>query len=207
MKVTSIARRALVRAGAAFSVVALLVAAPAGAGATPAGPTGPLASEVEELLAEHPGGVQVSDNAVAWLGGRILVVMPSPGEAVAPKGLGANVRYPRARAAGLAEPADAAEVRDVHGCPSGTTKKDNYCFYENRDWGGSRWQFADTCGDEASDWGFSAKTSSWVNTDTDKTIIAYAGSSRLWDEPENSGSKYVGDAHNDKMTRWDCRKD
>ncbi|WP_367128746.1 peptidase inhibitor family I36 protein [Saccharothrix sp. HUAS TT1] len=206
MKIMSSARRTSARFGVAFPVAVLLTAVPAVAGAAPVGPSGPLASEVAQLLAAHPGGVQVSDNAVAWHAGRVVVVMPSPGETAAPRGLGPNPRHLEARSMGLGDLVDPREVRDVHGCPSGATKKDNYCFYQNRDFKGDRWQFADTCADAASDWGFSGKTSSWVNTDTDKTIIAYNGQTRLWDEPENSTSRYVGDGNNDKMTRWDCRK-
>ncbi|MFI9007924.1 peptidase inhibitor family I36 protein [Actinosynnema sp. NPDC053489] len=202
MEITSNVRRALVRSGAVVSAVVL--ASLAVHPAADAAATGPLAPDVARALAGHPGGVQVSDNAVAWAGGRVVLVLASPGEAVAPKGLGANPRHRAVRAAGLTGLVDPAGVRDVHGCPSGVTKKDNYCFYENRDFGGHRWQFADTCADSAGDWGFSNKTSSWVNTDTDKTIIAYSGSTRLWDEPEKSVSSYVGDAKNDKMTRWDC---
>ncbi|TQM79931.1 peptidase inhibitor family I36 [Saccharothrix saharensis] len=205
MGVTSSTRRMLARCGAVVTAAFLAASVPPAAGAAPGGPTGPLAPRMEQLLAEHPGGVQVSDNALAWDRGRVVLVMPSPGEAVAPRGLGRNPRGRQVRSMGLADLADPSGTRDVHGCPSGATKKDNYCFYGDRDFGGDRWQFAETCADQAGDWGFSRKTSSWVNTDTDKTIVAYDGNTRLWDEPENSVSKYVGATNNDRLTRWDCR--
>lgn len=111
--------------------------------------------------------------------------------------------YPRTLATEPAEPLD------VYGCPSGIFVKDYYCFYTDAGFGGRRLQFSETCRDTADDWGFDNQTSSWVNNDTDKVIIAYGDQARdnkLWDEPENSVNSNVGAANNDRMSAWGCRQ-
>ena len=204
MKSSPMSRRIRRWSSVVVSLAASLIIIPADAGAAPAGPTGPLAGQMVEILAQQPGGVQVSDNALAWEGGHMVVVLPASGERVAPTGLGSNPRVSEARSMGLEELVDPVGVQDVHGCPSGITVPDNYCFYDDLHFHGSRWQFSETCSSDAANWGFASRTSSWVNTDTDKTIHARDGLSILWNEPENSVSTYVGDHNNDRMKSWTC---
>ena len=73
------------------SVVAALVLL--GGTATAAAPqaAGPQ-RDIDAYLGAHPGGVQVSDNAVAYRDGEVVIVFPDPGERRAPEGLGRNVR-------------------------------------------------------------------------------------------------------------------
>jgi Peptidase inhibitor family I36 len=169
-------------------------------------PTGPLAAEMKELLKLQPGGVQVSDNALVWDSGNTVVVFPSPGEGVAPKGLGANVRPDVLRSIGAQWMISPDGIEDVHGCPSGVLTKDYYCFYTDRDFGGRRLQFSETCSDFAADWGFNNQTSSWVNTGTNKEIEGWDSQNRyhLWDEPQHSVSSFVGSSNNDRMSWWSC---
>lgn len=167
--------------------------------------SGPVAEEMGRLLKLQPGGVQVSDNALIWNKGATVVVFPSPGENVAPRGLGANVRYDALRAIDAEELANDVGVMDVHGCPSGVLKKDYYCFYTDRDFGGRRLQFAETCTGNAGNWDFDNQTSSWVNTGTNKTIYAHDyNSENLWYEPQNSVNTFVGTGDNDRMDYWSC---
>lgn len=160
---------------------------------------------MRQLLKLQPGGVQVSDNAMAWEATGTVVVWPSPGERVAPKGLGSNVRRNAARRMGV-EPLTDNSIQDVYGCPSGTFVKDYYCFYTDINFGGRRLQFTGATGSgSASNWGFDNQTTGWVNTDTDVRVHAYnttTGSGWLWDEPENARVSYVGDTKNDLMSWW-----
>jgi len=194
----------------AVGVLLAGAAAPLTATAASDGLSGPLAGEMRQLLELQPGGVQVSDNAMAWESTGTVVVWPSPGERVAPIGLGKNVRHDTARRLGVEPLADYEgqsdySIQDVHGCPSGITVKDYYCFYTDINWGGRRLQFTGaTRNGDASNWGFANQTTSWVNTDTDCQVFAYAPNVGLWTEPENSVSSYVGNANNDRMTSWSC---
>ncbi|MEV6272140.1 peptidase inhibitor family I36 protein [Kribbella sp. NPDC051936] len=196
---------------ALFGAVGMLLAGaavPLSASAAPDGPSGPLAGEMRQLLKLQPGGVQVSDNAMVWEATGTVVVWPSPGERTAPKGLGSNVRRDAARHAGV-EPLGDYSTLDVHGCPSGITVKDYYCFYTDINWGGRRLQFTGaTSVGNAANWGFDNQTSSWVNTDTDCTVFAYdavnGGVPNMWYEPEGSVSSYVGNSYNDRMSQWHC---
>ena len=205
-------RAARARIALFCAVGALLTGAgaPLSASAAPDGPEGPLAGEMRQLLKLQPGGVQVSDNAMVWEATGTIVVWPSPGEAVAPKGLGSNVRREATRRLGLESLADDPvqteySIQDVHGCPSGLTVKDYYCFYTDINWGGRRLQFTgETRNGNAANWGFASQTTSWVNTDTDCEVVANGPNVFLWHEPEKSVSSYVGDANNDKMTYWSC---
>jgi hypothetical protein len=168
-------------------------------------PRGPLAEEMAELLERQPGGVQVSDNAMAWDGGETLVVWPLPGETRAPAGLGENLIEDVVEDLGLhpqARGADFAPAGVYTSCPSGY-----YCFYTSSNYNGTRYQFSSTCSSYASNWGFNNQTSSWVNrAGSNKIIYAYAsaGGSLLWYEPHPSQSSYVGSSNNNRMSYWTC---
>ncbi len=199
---TQIMRMALLASAAVAATTGVASASPS-AGAGPA-------SEIAAQLAAVPGGTQVSDNVIVWRGGNVVMSFPDPGQEYAPAGLGRNVRPDALRAAG-AEWLNTAGPRDVHGCQSGEGIKDAYCFYTDRDFQGRRLQFFETCSDNAYNWGFEHKTSSWVATDIDKTIYTYDvvdvdQDDYLWREPENSQSSYVGDNVNDDMVSWMCGK-
>ncbi|HET6666390.1 MAG TPA: peptidase inhibitor family I36 protein [Intrasporangium sp.] len=165
-------------------------------------PTASPQKEIDAYLRAHPGGAQVSDNAVAYRDGEVVVVFPSPGERRAPEGLGGNVRS-TALAVGVAADLDAA-ASSVAGCPSGTFDR-WYCFYTDTNFGGRRLQFLNTCADYASDWGFNNSTSSWVNTNPNSRIVAwdYRGGEALWVEGYGvSSDSWVGSADNDRMSYW-----
>lgn len=176
-------------------------AAAPGATSSPSGPSGPQA-EIDAYLAEHPGGVQVSDNAVAYRDGDVVVVFPDPGEDRAPNGLGANIRT-SSLATGLAEDLQAA-ASSIAGCPYDASDR-WYCFYTDSGFGGRRLQFLNTCADNAADWGFNNSTSSWVNTNPDSRIVAwdYRGGTALWVEDYGiSSDNWVGTSDNDRMSYW-----
>ncbi|HEY9494928.1 MAG TPA: peptidase inhibitor family I36 protein [Intrasporangium sp.] len=188
------------------SIVAALVllggtataAAPQLEAASSAGPQ----KEIDAYLHAHPGGAQVSDNAVAYRDGEVVVVFPDRGELRAPEGLGANVRS-TALAAKVAEDVGLAAA-SYAGCPSGTLDR-WYCFYTDSNYGGRRLQFLNTCADYAADWGFNNSTSSWVNTNPNSRIVAwdYRGGEALWVEGYGlSYDNWVGSADNDRMSYW-----
>ncbi|ADU49540.1 hypothetical protein [Intrasporangium calvum] len=182
-------------------LAALLLLGSTAAGAVPDRPTGPQ-REIDAYLRGHPGGVQVSDNAVAYRDGDVVVVFPDPGEPRAPEGLGANVRSV-ALATELADDLQAAAA-SYAGCPYGASDR-WYCFYTDSGFGGRRLQFLNTCSDYASDWGFNNATSSWVNTNPDSRIVAwdYRGGTALWVEDQGiSSDGWVGSGDNDRMSYW-----
>ena len=168
-----------------------------------------LQAQINEHIAKY-GGVQVSDNAIAWENGPTLVFPDTAkGEKKAPKGLGRNVRVEKAKAAGIQDAtafASPGGTTDVEGCPGGYFKTDYYCFYTDKDFGGRRLQFASTNTGYAVDWGFDNQTSSWVNNEgTGKRVHAWAGAPNgtfLWTEQYGSKASYVGDANNDRMSSW-----
>ncbi|MFC6018238.1 hypothetical protein ACFP2T_18765 [Plantactinospora solaniradicis] len=161
-----------------------------------------LQREIDEYSRRYPGGLQVSDHALAYRGGGVVVVFPEPGQAYAPDGLGNGVRA-AAEDNGLVTPMATAYRR---GCPYSTvTNADWYCFYTNSNWRGRRLQFRDTCADFASNWGFNNQTSSWVNTHRLRRVYTYdsAGGALLWIESTGiSESSWVGASKNDRLSYW-----
>lgn len=189
--------------------------APPTASPTAEPPRSDTQSRIEAYMKEVPGGEQVSDNAVSFKDGTVIVVFPDPGEARAPDGLGRNVRENAPPLGAVitaahrapAQPITALDTGYIEGCPYSTeSSQDWYCFYEHDFWGGRRLQFKDTCYDSMSNWGFNNQTTSWVNTNPYKTIYAwnysdYTGA--LWTEPGGvSKSSNVGTSDNDKLTTW-----
>ncbi|AYY14308.1 hypothetical protein EF847_18005 [Actinobacteria bacterium YIM 96077] len=168
-------------------------------------PSGPLADEMAEMLDRQPGGVQVSDQAMAWDDGATVVVWPAPGESRAPAGLGANVREGAVQQMDLERQATGADLSPMGtytSCPSGY-----YCFYTGTNYDGMRYQFSNTCSSYASSWGFNNQATSWVNrAGSNKIIYAYDynGGQLLWYEPHPSRSTYVGSGDNNRMSYWTC---
>ncbi|MEU2764723.1 peptidase inhibitor family I36 protein [Streptomyces sp. NPDC007094] len=163
-----------------------------------------LQKRIDQQLREYPGGTQVSDNAIAYGNGEAVVVFPSTGQDKAPAGLGANVRSDKLKTAGVL-PQSTMGIQDVKGCPTGTFAY-WYCFYQYRDFGGSRWQFKDTTKGDARDWGFDNKTSSVVNTKRSGSIVGYQFGNQsgelLFSVPRNTTRAYVGSAEDNRMTSW-----
>jgi hypothetical protein len=197
----------LLACGAAFSPLAWSPAVVTAA-------ANPTQAELDRVMALQPGGVQVSDNAVVWGDGDVVLVVPDPGQPTAPEGLGKNIRAdaltsPAMRALATVDQTDgAARIGATHGCPGGLLTRDYYCFYQFRDWRGRRVQFTGaTATGDAEEWGFNNGTTSWVSNDVDCTVKAYNTSrsrNPMWEQPENSVSSYVGAQHDNKMSYWTC---
>lgn len=159
---------------------------------------------IDHQLAAKAGGIQISDNAIAYRGGDVIIVFPNPGERVAPRGLGAHVR-----ATALAQRADAQSQsvtpNTTQNCPAGVFDH-WYCFYTDQNFGGRRLQFLTTCSDSANNWGFDNQTTSWVNTNGSIQIGAYDGGNYnglLWVMGSGvSTSSNVGAVNNDRMSSW-----
>lgn len=180
--------------------------------------------QLDRAMNLKPGGVQVSDNAVAWNGGAAVLVVPSDGEDAAPAGLGRNIRASKLTTPALkelaagsseGESASSSQTSDevvalgsAGSCPGGVTVTDYYCFYQYRNYDGRRVQFTGaTEFGYASNYGFNNGTSSWVSRDVDCVVSAYDGTSfqtAMWRQPENSTSSFVGTANNNKMSSWSC---
>jgi hypothetical protein len=157
-----------------------------------------LQNDMDAYLTQYPGGTQVSDNALAYRNGDVVIVFPAPDSRTAPPKLGNNVRdtYLAQR---LRQ--QMSVVSAVYGCPDGGW----YCFYSDSNFGGRRYQFLNTCSDYASNWGFSNVTSSWVNTNPYSQILTwdYLNGPGLWATPYGlSYSSWVGSLANDRMSFW-----
>lgn len=197
-----VATTVLVAAGGAYASADVEAAGPAA-------PSGPLASEMTALLAEHPGGVQLSDNAMAWDDGDVIVVLPDPGADAAPFGLGDGVRTDVVEALGITVAAQPFEpsAGDLQArgsastCPSGY-----YCYYTASNFDGSRYQFSSTCSGYASSWGFDNTASSWVNRNSSRNYHAYdyVGGARLWTMTPGTSDSYVGSSADNRMSYWTC---
>lgn len=191
-------------ASAIMPIANAVTPAPSGARPVPS-----VQRDIDEHLRKFPGGIQVSDNAIAYGNGEAVAVFPSPGEEHAPTGLGPNVRTAEAAGMGLLAGANDREARAVEGCPAGRPDNRWYCFYEHKDYGGARWQFHDTRVGWATDWGFNDMTSSWVNTQNHK-YRTYNHIDKqnnrmwdpLWDMAGNSKSSQVDPNFNDQMSGW-----
>lgn len=201
-------RRLLATLAGLATTVLVAGGAHGGAVAGEAAPTGPLAAEMAAALEQQPGGVQLSDNAMAWDDGGVIAVWPSPGDDAAPHGLGDNVRSDVVDAlgvtelAGLAEPAGAAEARgSASTCPPGY-----YCFYTSTNFDGARYQFSSTCSAYASTYGFDNTATSWVNRNSGRNYHAYdyLGGSRLWTMTPGASDTYVGASADNRMSYWSC---
>jgi hypothetical protein len=145
-----------------------------------------LQAQVDQQLAEHPGGVQTEPGVIEYDGGAVRVVIEEPDSA----GGGALSR-------------STAAASTVHGCATSLTAK-WVCFYDDRDFGGRMLQFRDAGLQSLADYGFSNKVSSWVNT-TGRTVSVYdtaGGTTRIWTEGANSFSSYVGNSLNDRASSF-----
>lgn len=208
------ARRRLLATLVGVATTVTAVAGGASGSSAPAEPTGPLAAEMAAALEQQPGGVQVSDNAMVWDDGAVVVVWPSPGEDAAPLGLGDGVRSDVLAGLGLAAvtlagPAPARSGAASTISPRGTSTScpvDYYCFYTSTNWDGARYQFSSTCSGSASSYGFDNTTSSWSNRNFDKRINAYdtSGGALLWTMGVGKSSSYVGSADDNRMSAWTC---
>ena len=194
-------------AGVATTVLAAVGGAHGGDVADDA-PTGPLAAEMTAALEQHPGGVQVSDNAMAWDDGAIVVVWPDPGETVAPFGLGDGVRPDVVAALGLeASVRSASRTGDVVSRASALScTPGRYCFYPDANFGGVRSEFSTTCSAYAGA-SLDGTTSSWVNRNPNRNfhVYDYFGGPRLWTMPAGTltSDAYLGAADN-RLSYWTC---
>jgi hypothetical protein len=186
-------------------VVAVVAALLVGAAPAPKVIQAELQAQIDDQLRRYPGGEQISANAVSYDNGEVTVVFPTPGTDVSPGGIGGEVRTEKLTSDTL-KTFESRAWRDVHGCPEGLMKK-WYCFYENRDFKGRRWQFQATTAENATAWGFNDQTSSWVNTRNDLGLEFSAydrinQSGLLWQMPRSSEKAYVGNESNDRMSSW-----
>jgi hypothetical protein len=146
--------------------------------ALPAQQAAKLQQQIDDTLRQAPGGVQVSQNEIAWNDGTVVLAFPLPGQEKAP--LSSNA-------------VNAQADGHVEGCPYGDLAR-WYCFYEHSYWGGRRLQFSGCGRYDFDPYGFRDQTSSWVNTKlfTNIYVWNYTGSgsssSVLWVEPTNSKS-------------------
>lgn len=196
----------------AASMVAVLLATATAANAQVDGSP---QSELDAAMKLTPGGVQVSDNAVVWGDGDVVLVVPDAGSSVAPSGLGSNIRADRVRTPALQALVEQGENSNksvvAQGssstCPHGVTVSDYYCFYQYSNFNGRRVQFTGaTQAAYAANYGFDNGTSSWVSWDVDCRVRSYdnAGSTLLWTQNENSQSSYVGSTNDNRMSFWTC---
>ncbi|MFJ6438289.1 peptidase inhibitor family I36 protein [Streptomyces sp. NPDC091416] len=163
----------------------------------------PLQQEINQVLASTEGGVQISQNEIAWEGGEAIMAFPLPGETQAPISSPAAQRL-QAKVAGKttgtveseATQGDATILASDN-CPTQVFGNDWYCFYQNTNFGGRRlqWNAAHTSRVYFSAYDFDNETSSWSNKGG-KTIRVYEdfwvnNPTHLWTEENHSSSSSV----------------
>jgi Peptidase inhibitor family I36 len=146
--------------------------------------------EIAQVLSDHPGGVLINENQIAWDDGKVVLTIP-------------NGRQPQP------EEEQQNLLGSVYGCPSGW-----FCFYEhinfNTGTSGRRLQFSlCSTGGVAQylrDYGFENKTSSWVvNRSLNFVNVNDFGTgSNLWNGRAYSRSSWVGSTANDKADWFIC---
>ncbi|MFE7332967.1 peptidase inhibitor family I36 protein [Streptomyces sp. NPDC057565] len=161
-----------------------------------------LQEQIEQVLANTEGGVQISMNEIAWEGGEVIMSFPMPGEDQAPASSPAAQRLQAKVAGESARPVEpvldqeTAEVTD--NCPTQIFGNDWYCFYQNSNFGGRRLQWNATHRSPVyfSKYDFDNEVSSWSNKGG-KKITVYedfwtSGPTWLWSEYAHSRDTYVG---------------
>ncbi|GAA5064736.1 peptidase inhibitor family I36 protein [Streptomyces similanensis] len=162
-------RRHIVSVGAACAMALGVIG---GSQAYAGDQTGALQQEINEVLANTQGGVQISPNEIAWDNGNVIMSFPEPGETDAPASspaaakLEAKVSAPAgASSADIAEAADAIVADSAtddaadegsgddpsgivsgagsdSSCPTVVFGNDWYCFYQYTNYGGRRLSFS-----------------------------------------------------------------
>jgi hypothetical protein len=150
-----------------------------------------LQQQIDEVLAKTVGGVQISENEIAWENGSVIMAFPMPGEAEAPlssptamrlmaKASAPAVMAPQAVDEAAQEAIDAADEDSNDGpdsgvtasgsdssCPTQIIGNDWYCFYQYKNYGGRRLQFSEkytmSNAPMFDAWDFENRTSSWSN--------------------------------------------
>ncbi|MFF6993561.1 hypothetical protein ACFY93_01155 [Streptomyces sp. NPDC008313] len=151
-----------------------------------------LQQQINEVLSNTEGGVQISRYEIAWNEGEAIMAFPLPGETYAPPSSAAAVKL-EAKIAGLSSaktadavaaaekeptgvpaaesvPSDEAEPAGVVAtasadCPTETFGNDWYCFYQYKSYAGRRLSWNATHHDYMyfSAYNFVNRTSSWSN--------------------------------------------
>ncbi|MDX2825853.1 hypothetical protein Sipo8835_38345 [Streptomyces ipomoeae] len=159
-----------------------------------------LQQQINQVLVETEGGVQISRYEIAWDGGEAIMAFPLPGEEQAPMsspaaqklqaqyvGLPTDTREPNIQSvATSSDEVPASEdvssderepmfsVTSSDKCPTEIFGNDWYCFYQYKSFKGRRLQWNATHRDLVyfSKYNFENKTSSWSNKGN-KTIKVY----------------------------------
>ncbi|MBK3597027.1 MULTISPECIES: peptidase inhibitor family I36 protein [Streptomyces] len=206
------------RKSLAFAGVTILTAATASQ-AHAAEPS-ELQQQIDTVLANTTGGVQISLNEIAWEGGQAIMSFPLPGEEVAPPSSQAAIDL-QTQQAGVskqsvkaAAAAGEALAAASDSCPTEVFGNDWYCFYQYKDFGGRRLQWNQAKHDVVffSQFDFVNKTSSWSNKGGKYIYVqgrSQTGSDRscwekpliLWQEAPHTSKAFVGSSLDNKA---DC---
>ncbi|WP_217240422.1 peptidase inhibitor family I36 protein [Streptomyces sp. AC555_RSS877] len=183
--------------------------------------TDELQQQIDEVLANTTGGVQISRNEISWNGGEAIMAFPLPGEDVAPPSSDAAVQL-QTKTAGVSTKSVAAEAAAGEalaaddGCPTEVFGNDWYCFYQFENYGGRRlqWNASHKHGDMIffSVYDFDNKTSSWSNkggkyiyvegrSQTGMDRSCFENAIHLWQEAPHTKKAYVGSSLDNKA---DC---
>ncbi|WLQ45628.1 peptidase inhibitor family I36 protein (plasmid) [Streptomyces laculatispora] len=171
----------------------------------------PLQQEIDQVLANTEGGVQISQNEIAWDGGDAIMSFPLPGETQAPVSSPAAQRL-QAKAAGkpagtvepASTPGDVTILGSTDSCPTQVFGNDWYCFYQHPNYGGHRLQWNATHKSPVyfSKYDFANETSSWVNNGAKKIRVFddywVNNPTELWNEYGHDSSTFVGSYWGDR---------
>ncbi|WP_369263521.1 peptidase inhibitor family I36 protein [Streptomyces sp. R35] len=208
-------RKTFAVVGAALLTMSVLTQAEAASGPDE------LQQEINEVLSNTQGGVQISRNEIAWNGGEAIMAFPLPGEETAPPSSAAAVKLQTKKSGVSAKSVQSASsgseaLAADDGCPTQVFGPDWYCFYQYENFGGRRLQWNASHGHDDlvffSEYYFDNKTSSWSNRGGNYIYVegrSETGQDRscndnpieLWIESPHSSKSYVGAADDNKA---DC---
>jgi hypothetical protein len=144
-------------------------------------PRSSVQAQAEQILHNHPGGVQISPTQIAWHNGTVILNLQTPAPGASP-----NTSF--------------------DGCPSGY-----YCFFEFKNFTGRMLQLStcNSTAIYFSDYGFQNLTSSWVVFRNIYYLNVYeqlspSGWNFLWSEPAYAAQSDVGATWDNRADLVDC---
>lgn len=139
--------------------------------------------EIAQVLSEHPGGVQINEDQIAWNDGTVVLTIPfsaqsQPQDATAVDNSGITV--------------DAASD-----CPAGW-----FCLWQDANFMNRRVQFQGTGCQNLTDFGFNDLASSWFNRNSGnyRVYLNIGCNPLLFTAQAGAQSSNVGSANNDKAS-------
>jgi hypothetical protein len=139
--------------------------------------------EIAQVLSEHPGGVQINEDQIAWNDGQVVLTIPSSTQ-------------PQTQDATAVDSADIT-VDAASDCPAGW-----FCLWQDAGFMNRRVQFQGAGCQNLTDFGFNDLASSWFNRNagTYRVYTNIKCNPLLFTAQAGAQSSFVGNANNDQAS-------